>query len=71
MEEKLDNTENQLREALEKIRAFDLENENLQRIITQHEKDKEILEQKHDEISEKYMTTKNELDETIKMLESI
>ncbi|KAJ2800094.1 tropomyosin-2, partial [Coemansia helicoidea] len=71
MEEKLDETENQLREALEKIRAYDLENENLQRIITQHGKDKEIMEQKYDELSEKYTTTKHELDETIKMLETI
>ncbi|PIA18744.1 hypothetical protein COEREDRAFT_79734 [Coemansia reversa NRRL 1564] len=71
LEEKLDDAENQLREALEKIRKYDLDNEGLQRIITQHEKDKEIMEQRHEDVSEKYTATKNELEETIKMLESI
>ncbi|KAJ2498999.1 hypothetical protein GGH96_003858 [Coemansia sp. RSA 1972] len=71
LEERFDDTENKLREALEKIRAYDLENEGLQRTITQHEKDKEIAEQKYEEMNEKYLASKGELDETIKMLESI
>ncbi|KAJ2817708.1 tropomyosin-2 [Coemansia erecta] len=71
LEEKLDNAESKLREALEKIRAYDLENEGLQRTITQYETDKEIAEQKYEELNEKFLSNKNELDETIKMLESI
>ncbi|KAJ2526948.1 tropomyosin-2 [Coemansia sp. RSA 1935] len=71
LEERFDDTESKLREALEKIRAYDLENEGLQRTITQHEKDKEIAEQKYEEMKEKYLASKGELDETIKMLESM
>ncbi|KAJ1859383.1 tropomyosin-2 [Coemansia sp. RSA 1822] len=71
LEERFDDTESKLREALEKIRAYDLENEGLQRTITQYEKDKEIAEQKYEEMNEKYLASKSELDETIKMLESM
>ncbi|KAJ2780818.1 tropomyosin-2 [Coemansia javaensis] len=85
LEEKLDETENQLREALERqvrrpgpslgaphvIRNYDLENENLERINTQLKKDMEAMELKYEEVSAKYKAAKDELDETIKTLESI
>ncbi|KAJ2306345.1 tropomyosin-2 [Coemansia sp. RSA 2706] len=71
LEEKLDTAENQLREALEKIRSYDLENENLQRIITQNDKDKEIADQRYEELELKYNENKQELDNTVKLLEDI
>ncbi|KAJ1965784.1 tropomyosin-2 [Dipsacomyces acuminosporus] len=71
LEEKLEEAESQLREALENIRNLDLANENLQRRITQHEKDQEDAERKYEELNDKYLAVKAELEETIKTLEDI
>ncbi|KAJ2003467.1 tropomyosin-2 [Coemansia thaxteri] len=71
LEEKLEKAENQLREALDDVRKLDLENEKLQRCITQHEKDKEAHEARYDELNDKYVTIKSELEETMRTLDEI
>ncbi|KAJ1657578.1 tropomyosin-2, partial [Coemansia sp. RSA 25] len=48
LEDKLEITETQLRDALENARKFDLENEKLQRTITQYEKERERSELKYE-----------------------
>ncbi|KAJ1951194.1 hypothetical protein DL89DRAFT_320111 [Linderina pennispora] len=71
LEEKLEEAETQLRAALEENRNLDLTVESLQRRITQNEKDAEIAETKYEELNEKYLAVKADLDETIKTLEEL
>ncbi|KAJ1951400.1 tropomyosin-2 [Linderina macrospora] len=71
LEEKLEEAETQLRAALDENRNLDLTVEGLQRRITQNEKDAEIAENKYEELNEKYLAVKHDLDETIKTLEEL
>ncbi|KAJ1770764.1 tropomyosin-2 [Coemansia sp. RSA 1843] len=68
LQEKYDELEIQLRESQKEL---DLENEKLNRIITQDEKDREDADKRYEELNEKYMSIKAELEETMKALDDI
>ncbi|KAJ2361575.1 hypothetical protein IW150_007210, partial [Coemansia sp. RSA 2607] len=71
LEEKIEALELQLREATTTVHNLDLENESLQRKLAQKEKNLEDAELKYEELNEKYMGVKNELEETIRSLDDI
>ncbi|KAJ2018284.1 tropomyosin-2 [Coemansia sp. RSA 376] len=71
LEDKLDSTETQLRDALENARRLDLENEKLQRTIIQHEKDKERLELKYENLHKDFAEAKDELERTLNSLSDL
>ncbi|KAJ1735556.1 hypothetical protein LPJ72_001810 [Coemansia sp. Benny D160-2] len=71
LQEKYDEIEIQLRESQKETHRLDLENEKLNRVITQNEKDREDADKRYDELYEKYLKVKEDLDETIKALDDI
>ncbi|KAJ1664264.1 tropomyosin-2 [Coemansia sp. RSA 1813] len=71
LQEKYDELEIQLRESQKEAHRLDLENEKLNRIITQDEKDREDADKRYEELNEKYMSIKAELEETMKALDDI
>ncbi|KAJ2743798.1 tropomyosin-2 [Coemansia sp. BCRC 34301] len=68
LEDKLESTEIQLRDALENARKFDLENEKLQRVITQNEKEKERQELKYENLFKDFTEAKDELERMLASL---
>ncbi|KAJ2582123.1 tropomyosin-2 [Coemansia sp. RSA 1836] len=68
LEDKLEITETQLRDALENARKFDLENEKLQRTITQYEKERERSELKYENLFKDFTEAKDELERMLASL---
>ncbi|KAJ2724952.1 tropomyosin-2 [Coemansia sp. Benny D115] len=70
-EEKIDALETQLREANKTINDLDLANEDLQRKLTQKEKDLEKAEVDYEALKEKYVELKTEFENAMKEFEDI
>ncbi|KAI9504635.1 tropomyosin-2 [Coemansia spiralis] len=71
LQDTLEETETLLHEAREKASKLDLENEKLNRVIAQNEKNREDSEARYEELNEKYAGVKKELDEIIRSLDDM
>ncbi|KAJ1889789.1 tropomyosin-2 [Kickxella alabastrina] len=70
-EERIDNLEIQLREAIKNAQELDLLNEGLQRRLTQKEKDLETAETEYETLKETYTALKNEFEEAMRSLDEM
>ncbi|KAI7825802.1 tropomyosin [Kickxella alabastrina] len=70
-EERIDNLEIQLREAIKNTQELDLLNEGLQRKLTQKEKDVETAETEYETLKETYTALKNEFEEAMRSLDEM
>ncbi|OLY79722.1 Tropomyosin-2 [Smittium mucronatum] len=71
VEEKLEAAESELQESKEKLRNMDIKTESLERTIVQLENERAESDVRYEELNEKYLKSKADLEETMKFLEDM
>lgn len=71
LEQQLEDKEREWRETTEKLRTLELQTEQLDRQCTQIEAERTKLESELEDMTQKYLSTKEELDSTLQGLEDL